>query len=117
MRRYGLDGSVNVFKSRLIDWTSRLHRTGKLHVPEEVASLFSRLGTSADIWSHSMERLHGRDREMGVVFAFDRARLREVAAHRQSSRVANINGCVHDLLPSILGFEYRWIWKVGSSKD
>ena len=78
---------------RLIDWTSRLHWTGKSHVPEEVASLLSRLGTSADIWSRTMERLHGRDRELGVVFAFARARLRQVAAHRPCSRVANINGC------------------------
>jgi len=79
---------------RLIDWTSRLHRTGKWYVPEEVAWLLSRLvGTSADIWSRTMERLHGRDRELGVLFAFDRTRLREAAAHRPCSRVANINGC------------------------
>jgi len=43
--------------------------------------------------ARTMERSHGRDRELGVVFAFDRARLRQLAAHRQCSRVANINGC------------------------
>jgi len=77
----------------LIDWTSRLHRTEKAHISEDVTSLLNRLGTTADIWRRTMERLHSRDRELGVVFAFDRTRLREVAARRQCSRVANINGC------------------------
>ena len=78
---------------RLVDWTSRLHRTRKAHVPEEIVSLLNRLGTSADVWRRTMERLHGRDRELGVFFTFDRSRLRELAARRHCSRVANINGC------------------------
>jgi len=88
-----LEGFTLASYLRLVDCTSRLHRTGKAHVSEDVASLLSRLGMSADKWTRTMERLHGRERELGVAFAFNRSRLREAAEHRQCARVANINGC------------------------
>ena len=88
-----LEGFTLASYLRLLDWTSRLCRPGKVSVPKEVASLLDRVGTTADVWQRTLERLFSREREHGVAFSFRRDRLREAAAHRGCSRLANMNGC------------------------
>lgn len=78
---------------QLVDWTSRLVRKGKARVGSEVASIFNRLGTNAEIWQSTMERLLSRPRQLGVAFAFKRERLMEAAEIRGCHHVANLNGC------------------------
>jgi hypothetical protein len=62
-------------------------------VSQEVASILDRLGTSADVWQATLEKLLSRPHELGVAFAFRRKRLREAAAQRRCHHVANLNGC------------------------
>jgi hypothetical protein len=78
---------------QLVDWTSRLVREGKAVASQEVASIWDRLGTSADVWQATLEKLLSRPRELGVAFAFRRERLREAAARRGCHHIANLNGC------------------------
>jgi len=77
----------------LVDWTSRLVRKGKARVSEQVASILDRLGTTAEVWQATLQKLFSRPRTLGVAFAFQRERLKEAAAHRGCHHVANLNGC------------------------
>jgi hypothetical protein len=38
----------------LVDYTSRLLREGKARVSHEVASIFSRLGTTTEVWGQTI---------------------------------------------------------------
>ena len=78
---------------QLIDWTSRLVRQGKASVGREVRSLLDRLGTSADRWESTLQRLFSRRRTTGVAFAFSREPLRAAAARRGQRHLANRSGC------------------------
>jgi REP element-mobilizing transposase RayT len=66
----------------LVDWTSRLYRTGKARVSAEVAGILDRLGTSAEFWQSRLKKLLGKPRLLGCYFATSRDRLREVATRR-----------------------------------
>ena len=66
----------------LVDYTSRLCRTGKARVSEEVAGILDRLGTSADYWEQRLKSLFGQTRILGSHFAFHRDRLRELAQRK-----------------------------------
>ncbi len=74
----------------LIDYTSRLRRQGKARVSREVASIFARLGTNADAWSHRIERLFEKTRLLGNYFSTDRTRLRELAKARGVHHLDNL---------------------------
>ncbi len=78
---------------QLVDWTSRLTREGKARVSAEVASILDRLGTSADAWQVTLQKLFSRPKALGVAFAFHRERLREAAGRRGCHHLANLNGC------------------------
>lgn len=78
---------------QLVDWTSRLVRKGKARVSSQVALILDRLGTSADVWQATVEKLFSRPNQLGVAFAFRRQRLKEAAARRGCHHVANLNGC------------------------
>ena len=78
---------------QLVDWTSRLARDGKARVSSQVASIFDRLGTSAEVWQATLQKLFSRSTELGVAFAFHRERLKEAAARRGCHHLANLNGC------------------------
>ena len=78
---------------QMVDWTSRLVREGKARVSVGAASILDRLGTSADVWQVTLQKLFGRSRVLGVAFAFHRERLQEAAARRGRHHVANLNGC------------------------
>jgi len=78
---------------QLVDWTSRLTRAGKACVSSEVKSILERLGTSADTWTATLQRLFQRKRLLGVAFSFSRERLREAAHQRGCHHLANLCGC------------------------
>jgi REP element-mobilizing transposase RayT len=74
----------------LIDYTSRLCRQGKARVSVQVASILDRLGTSAEVWEHRIQRLFGKTRLLGSYFASDRQRLRELAERRGVHHLDNL---------------------------
>jgi hypothetical protein len=76
----------------LVDYSGRLFRTGKATISAELAGVFARLGSSADLWRARLERLRTR-RLFGRFFAASRERLREAAARLNLRRVGNLAGC------------------------
>ena len=74
----------------LVDYTSRLCRSGKARVSREVASILDRLGTSAEVWGHRIRRLFARARLLGSYFSTDRERLRELARQRGVHHLDNV---------------------------
>ena len=78
---------------QLVDWTSRLVRKGKTRVSEQVAAILDRVGTSAEVWQATLQKLFSRSRVLGVAFTFHRKRLQEAAARRGCHHLANLNGC------------------------
>lgn len=98
-RRHGAEqaGLVEGFSLgsyvQLIDWTSRLVRSGKARVSADVTSLLDRLGTNSEIWSMTLKRLFSRNKTTGVAFSFNRQRLKEAAQQRGCHHMANLNGC------------------------
>ena len=74
----------------LVDYTSRLCRQGKARVSREVASILDRLGTSADVWGHRIQRLFGQTRLLGSYFCTDRKRLRDLARKRGVHHLDNL---------------------------
>jgi hypothetical protein len=76
----------------LVDYTSRLCRQGKARVSGEVAAILDRLGTSAEVWGHRIQRLFEKTRLLGSYFAADRERLRELARKRGVHHLDNLAG-------------------------
>lgn len=76
----------------LVDWTSRLHRKDKAHVPPEVVGILERLGSSAEYWEYRLTRLLKKARLMGSYASTSRARLEAVAAERGVHHVDNALG-------------------------
>jgi hypothetical protein len=73
----------------LVDYTSRLHRSGKARLRSEVAEIFQRLGTSGEFWTARLgAMLKSRDLR-GSYFAADRMRVRTLASER-GKRLANL---------------------------
>lgn len=63
----------------LVDWTSRLFRSGKTRVSAQVAGILDRLGTSAGFWQSRLKQWLGKSRLRGSYFASSRERLRRIA--------------------------------------
>ena len=63
---------------RLIDWTSRLLREGKAHVPSEVSPIFARLHADPVEWGATVSQLFKHARRTGSHFG-NTPRLTEVA--------------------------------------
>ena len=68
------------------------YRQGKARLSAGVSEIFARLGTSAELWQHRIQRLFKRERLIGSFIATDRARLQAVAAKRACHHVDNLNG-------------------------
>jgi hypothetical protein len=66
----------------LVDYTSRLCRSGKARVSQEVAGIFDRLGTSAEFWETQIQSLFGTARLLGSYFSGSRKRLRDLARQK-----------------------------------
>jgi REP element-mobilizing transposase RayT len=66
----------------LVDYTSRLYRSGKARVSQEVAGILDRLGTSAEFWEAQIRSLFSKARLMGTYFSASRDRLRELARQK-----------------------------------
>ena len=77
----------------LLDYTSRLRRTGKARVSRQVSCILDRLGTSAEVWDFRIQRLLSQDRLLGSYFATHRQRLRELASRRGVHHLDNLGAC------------------------
>jgi hypothetical protein len=73
----------------LVDYTSRVVRKGKAVVSSELAGIFERLQSSAEIWSQRIKRLHGKT-WVGRFLSASRDRLRELASKLGVRHLANI---------------------------
>jgi hypothetical protein len=76
----------------LVDYTGRLFREGKAAISREVAEIFERLGSDAEIWQARLEKLR-RGRLLGRFFAASRQRLREVGRRLALRHVPNLSAC------------------------
>lgn len=76
---------------RLVDWTSRMVRTGKAIVDEATASMFERLGLKVDRWEATMLQLCTSRKLVGSVMGNEQS-LRRVAAMRSCGYVKNRGG-------------------------
>jgi hypothetical protein len=74
----------------LVDYSSRLCRTGKARLSRQVAGILERLGTSADFWQQRLKKLFASSRLMGSYFGTDRERLRQLAARRGVHHLDNL---------------------------
>ena len=73
----------------LLDYTSRLLREGKATVSAAEASIFVRIGGSAESWGARMLKLNGA-RLLGRFLAASRERLRELAQRIGVRHLANV---------------------------
>jgi hypothetical protein len=73
----------------LVDYTSRVVRKGKAALSSELASIFERLQSSAEIWSQRIKRLQGKS-WVGRFLSASRDRLRELASKLGVRHLANI---------------------------
>jgi REP element-mobilizing transposase RayT len=92
--RAGISANMNLASYlRLLDWSSRLLRSGKARVPQEVAGILQRLGSGPDLWQQRMEKLRDRSRMFGTVFATKRKDINRLAETRGVRKLSNLNGC------------------------
>jgi hypothetical protein len=77
---------------KLVDYTGRLFRKGKASISAELASIFERLGCSAQSWQARLEKLKG-NRLLGRFFATTRAKLREISERLGVRYVVNLASC------------------------
>jgi len=76
---------------QLVDWTSRLVRSGKARVAVETPALLSRLGIDAQGWQATLEKLLGGAKRVGNYFG-NETRLTEIAEQRGRRFVKNVTG-------------------------
>jgi REP element-mobilizing transposase RayT len=76
----------------LVDYTSRIVREGKARVSREVAGIFERLGSDADLWRERLTKMFRKVRLFGNYFATQREKLREIATRRGVHHVDNAGG-------------------------
>ena len=79
---------------QLVDWTSRLCRTGKARLSQEIASIMERLGTSTEYWQSHMTQLFARARWLGSYCATRPERLKAIAIRRGLHHVDNAIGAL-----------------------
>lgn len=72
----------------LVDYTGRLLREGKASINSELAGILERIGSSAEVWQATMQRLSG-NRLFGRFIAGSREVLRATAEQLGVSRLAN----------------------------
>ncbi len=75
----------------LVEHSGRLLRDGKASISAELAGIFERLGTSAEVWQERLECLMN-NRLLGRFFASTQERLDELAEQVGQSRVMNLAG-------------------------
>lgn len=75
----------------VLDYTSRLYRTGKARLSSSVQEIFDRLGTSNEYWFSRLQKMLGCRSLRGCFFAGDRSKLREVADRRSRHHFVNLS--------------------------
>jgi hypothetical protein len=76
----------------LVEHTGRLVREGKASISADLADIFERLGTSAEVWQERLMKLRG-GRLLGRFLSASREQLRAAASHLGVQHLANLNGC------------------------
>lgn len=76
----------------LVEHTGRLVRDGKASISAELADIFDRLSTSAEVWHERLKKLHS-GRLLGRFLSASRERLKAAACHLGVHHLANLNGC------------------------
>jgi hypothetical protein len=76
----------------LVEYTGRLVREGKASISAELADIFERLGTSAEVWHERLTKLHS-GQLLGRFLSASRERLKLAANHLGVHHLANLNGC------------------------
>lgn len=77
----------------LVEYTGRLVREGKASISAELADIFERLGTSADVWQERLTKLRS-GRLLGRFLSTSRKQLQAAANHLGVRHLANLNGCL-----------------------
>jgi len=75
----------------LVEYSGRIVRNGKASISDELAGIFERLGTSAELWQERLRSLT-TNRLLGRFFASTQERLDQLAAKVGQSRVMNLAG-------------------------
>jgi REP element-mobilizing transposase RayT len=75
----------------LVDWTARLHREGKSRMRRDVSGILERLGTSAERWGQTLEKLLSQKKLIGNAFGRPDS-LHRLATARQLRWVKNLAG-------------------------
>jgi len=95
LRGISLSGYV-----KLVDWSSRLIRPGKVNLSAEIPDILTRLNIDAEGWKETLQRLLGSTKKIGSYFG-GTARLSEVAAQRSCKFIKNITGRnIHPTVPN-----------------
>jgi hypothetical protein len=76
----------------LVEHTGRLVREGKASISADLADIFERLGTSADVWQERLMKLQG-GRLLGRFLSTSRKLLQTAANQLGVRHLANLNGC------------------------
>jgi hypothetical protein len=76
----------------LVDYTGRLFRDGKSTISRKLTGIFDRLGTTAESWWSSLEKLKS-GRFLGRFLATKRERSRELARGLGVHHLANLGAC------------------------
>lgn len=81
---------------QLLDWSSRLVRPGKAHVPEAAPPLLDRLHIDATSWQATLEKLIHAKKTVGTYFG-TASRLTELAQQQGRQYLKNLTGRDHQL--------------------
>ena len=61
----------------LVDYTSRLFRTGKAHLIAGVTEIFERLASNVEVWNDRVRKMLSCREQRGTYFAADQQKIRE----------------------------------------
>ena len=75
----------------LVDYTSRLFRSGKARLNSGVAEIFDRLGTSVEYWSHRLKKMLQSRGLRGSFFAGNRDKIQQLAQQRSQRHLSNLS--------------------------
>ena len=78
---------------QLMDYTSRLLRSGKARVSRDAESLLSRIGTSAEVWNCTLQKMFKGSGcgLIGLAFAFSKEKLATAAKQRDCHHIDNLS--------------------------
>jgi len=76
---------------QVLDYTSRLCRSGKAHLDAGVKNILERLGTSGEVWGARLQQMLSSKSLYGHCFAGNSERVRELASRTGHHHLANLS--------------------------